>query len=224
MAVPSWTWAIALGALATIAGAAYWLGTRPVRPASTADATFRRRTKAPGPTTGAAISPEGKLFAYSSDRGDPSHLDIWIQQVDGGGLVQITNDAADHSDPAFSPDGTQIAFRSERGEGGIYAAPTIGGEARLLIPEGKRPRFSPDGRMLMYWTGPEPHDVRGSSEIQLWVRSVTGGAATQIWNRGARGSSHTRRSGHRTPPGFCSSGLGGADIAGGRVSSGELRP
>jgi len=88
---------------------------------------------------------------------------------------------ADDYDPSFSPNGTQLPFRSEREGGGIFVVPALGGEARLAIPEGRRPRFSPDGRRLLYWTGPaEPHDVRGSVDTKLWVRPVTGGAPTQI--------------------------------------------
>jgi Tol biopolymer transport system component len=139
-------------------------------------------TNDPGLTTDAAISPDGRLVAYSSDRADSSHFDIWVQQVDGGGVVRITDDAYNPgpSEPAFSPDATQIAFRSERDGGGIYIAPAIGGEARLILPQGHRPRFSPDGQRIMYWTGPLPHDVLGSSEDKVWVRLIAGGEATQI--------------------------------------------
>ena len=176
---PPWHWA-ALLATPVIAGAIYWIGMRPASPPAPPETTFRRLTNDPGLTTSAAISPDGKLFAYSSVRADPSHLDIWVQQVDGGGLVRITDGATDHSNPAFSPDGTQIAFRSERGEGGIHLAPAIGGEARLIVPQGKRPRFSADGRMLMYWTGPQTTDVRGSSDQKIWVRRLASGEATHI--------------------------------------------
>jgi Tol biopolymer transport system component len=101
-------------------------------------------------TTGAAISRDGRLVAYASDRADGTNLDIWVQQVDGGAPIRLTDDPADDDDPTFSPDGTQIAFRSERDGGGVYIVPALGGEARLFAPRGHHPRFSPDGRMLMY--------------------------------------------------------------------------
>ncbi len=175
------TWAAVAAVLAVIAGGAYWWGARSARQSTLPEATLRRLTNDPGLTSGAAISPDGKLVAYASDRADSSNLDIWVQQVDGGGVVRVTDDPADDYDPTFSPDATQIAFRSERKGRGIYVVSVLGGEARLVIPQGHRPRFSPDGQRLMYWTGPDqPEDIRGSSDTKVWVRSVAGGEATQI--------------------------------------------
>jgi serine/threonine protein kinase len=176
-----WPWiASAFITTAVLVGSAYWIGTRAATAPSTTPGVFRRLTNDPGLTTDGVLSPDGKLLAYASDRADSSNLDIWVQQVDGSGVMRITDDPADDSDPAFSPDGTQVVFRSERSGGGIYAASVLGGEARLLVPQGRRPRFSPDGTRLMYWTGPIPGDVRGSADVKLWVRSQSGGAPVQI--------------------------------------------
>jgi len=156
-------------------GAVYWLAMRSSRPSALPENALRRLTSDPGLTTDAAISPDGKLVAYAR-RGD-----IWVQQVDGGRLIRITDDPADDYDPAFSPDGTRIAFRSERAGGGIYLGRALGGEAQELVPQGRRPRFSPDGRWLMYWTGPHnPDDVRGSRAVRLFVQPLAGGTATQV--------------------------------------------
>jgi eukaryotic-like serine/threonine-protein kinase len=177
-----WKSAAAVVAAIAVAAAAYWLGVRTARPPALPESTLRRLTNDPGLTTDAAISPDGRLVAYSSNRADSSHFDLWVQQVDGGGEVRITDDASSPgpSEPSFSPDATQVAFRSERDGGGIYIAPAIGGEARLIVPRGHRPRFSPDGKRIMYWTGPLPNDVRGSSDDKVWVRLIAGGEATQI--------------------------------------------
>ncbi len=166
-------WAAAAGlALSVAAGILYWLDVRPRRPSAPPEFTFRRLTNNPGYTASAAISPDGKLVAYVRNG------DIWVQQVDGGGLIRITNDndlsANDY--PTFSSDGAQIAF--QRGRRGIYIAPALGGEARELLPEGYFPRFSPDGRWIMYVAAPRPD--AGLQDTKLFVRPLSGGTATQI--------------------------------------------
>jgi serine/threonine protein kinase len=142
-------------ALVAVASALYWAGLHSHPVPKLAEITLRRLTTDSGLTTGATISPDGKLVAYASDRGASDNLDVYVQQVDSGGVVRITSDPADDYDPTFSADGAQIAFRSDREGSGIYIAPALGGEARLLVPKGRRPRFSPDGRLLMYYLGPE---------------------------------------------------------------------
>ena len=164
----------ALLALSVAVGAVYWLGVHPRMPSAPSEFTFRRLTNNPGFTASGGISPDGKLVAYVRNG------DIWVQQVDGGGLIRITNDndlsANDY--PTFSPDGTQIAFRSERGGGGIYIAPALGGEARELLPEGYAPRFSPDGRWIMYFTAPRRDSAL--RDTKLFIRPLSGGEATRI--------------------------------------------
>ena len=54
------------------------------------------------------------------------------------------------TEPAISPDGSEIAFVSG---GDIWTAPTSGGEARLLVSHPaneSRPLYSPDGRRLAF--------------------------------------------------------------------------
>ena len=60
-----------------------------------------------------------------------------MQQIVGGEPIRITHDTADVHEPQFSPSGTQIVFRSERAGGGIYLISALGGEARLVVSEGR---------------------------------------------------------------------------------------
>ncbi|MCP5110243.1 MAG: hypothetical protein GY953_05355, partial [bacterium] len=66
---------------------------------------------------------------------------------------QLTTHTADDYEPHFSPDGTKIAFRSNRDGGGVYVVSSLGGDPVLLAKRGRRPRFSPDGQLVAYWTG-----------------------------------------------------------------------
>lgn len=101
-----------------------------------------------------AISPDGKLLAYASDRSREGHFDIWLRQIGGGDAVRLTHDQADDVEPDFSPDGTRIVFRSSREGGGLYMIPALGGEERKIANGGRQPQFSPDGSKIAYWTGP----------------------------------------------------------------------
>ena len=113
-------WIILAGTVAIlIMGASYWASTRANKPAAPPELVLRRLTLDSGLTTDGAISPDGKLVAFASDRGNANNLNIWVKQLDGAGAaVRLTNNAADDYDPAFSPDGTQIAYRSELEGGG----------------------------------------------------------------------------------------------------------
>jgi serine/threonine protein kinase len=140
-----------------VAGVAVWWFTRSADAPS--EVTFKRLTFDSGLTTDPALSPDGQLMAYASDRAGAGNLDIWRQQIATGEAIRLTSHPADESEPSFSPDGSRLAFRSERDGGGIYVVSAFGGEPRLIAREGRRPRFSPDGTEIAYWvaTGPVPY-------------------------------------------------------------------
>jgi eukaryotic-like serine/threonine-protein kinase len=144
--------AVMLSVMILAAGAVWWF-TRSRPTATGKTPNLVRLTSDSGLTTDPALSPDGKLFAYASDRGGEGNLDIYVQQLGGGAPIRLTHGPLDNSEPAFSPDGTKIAFHSERDGGGVYVVSALGGEPRLLVKDGRRPRFSPDGSLITYWVG-----------------------------------------------------------------------
>jgi DNA-binding winged helix-turn-helix (wHTH) protein/Tol biopolymer transport system component len=136
-----------LGGLA-LAAFALWLWHKEGR----SETELVKLTEGTGLTTDPTVSADGKLLAYASDRGSGRNLNVWIQQlVPGGNAVQLTHGDVDESEPAFSPDGSKIVFRSEKDGGGLFVISAIGGEAIRLTSSGRNPRFSPDGRLVAYW-------------------------------------------------------------------------
>jgi serine/threonine protein kinase len=143
---------VTLSVLIVAAGAVWWFTrSRPPAPAKTPNLV--RLTSDSGLTTDPALSLDGKLLAYASDRGGEGNLDIYVQQLGGGAPIRLTHGPLDNSEPAFSPDGTRIAFHSERDGGGLYVVSALGGEPRLLVKDGRRPSFSADGSLIAYWVG-----------------------------------------------------------------------
>lgn len=112
-----------------------------------------RLTSTSGLNADPALSPDGRLLAYASDRGEGGGLDIWVQPVGGGEPLQLTSEPADEAEPSFSPDGTELVF--SRRDTGLFVIGALGGTARLVARAewARTPRFSPDGRWIVYWTG-----------------------------------------------------------------------
>jgi eukaryotic-like serine/threonine-protein kinase len=131
--------------------------------------TFKQLTFTNGAAILPSFAPDGKSFAYVSSQS--GNRDIYVQRVDGTTATNITSDSpADDSEPAFSPDGAQIVFRSERDGGGIFVMGVTGESVRRVTDAGHNPSWSPDGRRIVVaaeGVALQPQLRRGGSELRV---------------------------------------------------------
>ncbi|HET8550017.1 MAG TPA: protein kinase, partial [Bryobacteraceae bacterium] len=116
------------------------------------NATFTQLTNVSGEELYASISPDGKSFVYQSRAS--GNWDIYSHRVGGHNPINLTKDyPEDDTEPAFSPDGERIVFRSEREGGGIFVMGATGESVKRLTDSGYNPAWSPDGTQVVYSTG-----------------------------------------------------------------------
>ncbi len=134
----------------------------PTAPAATRAAGASPASSPPPPPPTAAVSPStGPLvpayriaFVSNGAAGD----DIWTVDPDGRRLIDLTKAQkakGNDSDPQWSPDGSRIAFVSDRDGGGtdIWVMNADGNGARNLTHtpgDDLSPRWSPDGKRIAF--------------------------------------------------------------------------
>jgi Tol biopolymer transport system component len=173
-----WWWLAAAAACAAVSFAVGWRLHGPQ--AALPPWNLTRLTADVGFSGFPALSPDGKLVAYSSDRSLDGEGDLYVKQTAGGQPIRLTSDGAGNTTPDFSPDGSKIVFRSNRDSGGIYEIPAFGGEVRLLARDGLNPRYSPDGSQVAYWVGAENVAVAVPGSGTVWVVPVAGGQPQRV--------------------------------------------
>jgi len=105
-----------------------------------------------------------------------TYKNIYIMNLDGSGLTQLTTDNWDTSSPCFSPDGSKILFTSyANGTAQLWTMNTDGtGQAALTnMPSGAmQGRYSPNGQKIAFTSG-------GFSD-DLYIMNANGTGATAL--------------------------------------------
>jgi serine/threonine-protein kinase len=150
------------------------------RPAkSPQSASFQQLTFQSGPEFFPSLSPDGKAIVYASRAS--GNWDIYFQRLGNSRSINLTREfAIDDSQPAFSPDGQRIAFRSERDGGGVYVM-SANGESPVRVSDfGYSPSWSPDGGRIIVGTEKIPQPSTRPTKSQLWMIDLKSGQRQQI--------------------------------------------
>ena len=169
---------IGLGALA--GGLAATFLRRPAEPAAAIlRPTFRQLTKLPGGEGSPSLAPDGESFVFvKRDGGD---ADLFLQRIDGAKPIPLTADCAqDDTDPAFSPDGRSIAYRSDCGGGGIFVMGATGEASRRVTDFGYAPAWSPNASELAVVTERTGPPTSRNSISELWAVRVDSGTRRRL--------------------------------------------
>jgi len=126
------------------------------------------------------VSPDGQTVAFSMLG------DIYTMPITGGTPTRIAEGLAWEVQPRFSPDGSRIAFTSDRGGGdNIWLMNADGSDMRQLTDEDFRlmhqPTWSPDGQFI----AAKKHFTTGRSlgTGEVWLYHISGGAGVRLVER-----------------------------------------
>jgi len=128
-------------ALAMLAiGAALWLRNATRLPDRS---QWVQLTKLPDSVSQPALSPDGRMLAFIRDEGPGQ---VYVKILPDGEPARLTHDSLNKMSPAFSPDGSRIAYTTvdPQFHWDTWVVPTLGGEPQPLLRNASG----------LVWTGP----------------------------------------------------------------------
>ncbi|MBL8208068.1 MAG: serine/threonine-protein kinase [Blastocatellia bacterium] len=142
-------------------------------PALPANVSFTQQTEQSGVEYFPTLAPDGKTLVYASRAA--GNWDLWLQTIGQRERVNLTTETkADDTQPCFSSDGKQLAFRSEREGGGLFVMELASLKVRKINSEGFNPTWSADGAEIAYGTA-SITQIEARPNSQLWVVRVDTG-------------------------------------------------
>jgi uncharacterized protein YjdB len=132
-----------------------------------------------GKTATADVYVVGEIVVASSRANPPGKFQLYaIDRSNLAQLTKLTPDTTSASDPAFSPDGSRMAFVSQRdGNAEIYVMNADGTASTRITNDPQadgRPSFLPDGQAVVF------HSARTAGKQQIWVVNADGTGLTQL--------------------------------------------
>ena len=126
-----------------------------------------------------AWSPDGQQIAFFSTRDDPLNDEVYVMNADGSNVRRLTNDPADDANMTWSPDGTRIAWETNRaGDYDIWIMNADGTDPQPLTvdpADDDWPAWSPDGTRIAF-------DTFRDGDREIYVINVDGSGITNLTN------------------------------------------
>ncbi|MFK7758814.1 MAG: TolB family protein [Phycisphaerales bacterium] len=124
------------------------------------------------------VTPDGRNLVYASTQHRPT-ADIYTKSVRGAVVTRLTDDPAQDVMPSISPDGSTIAFATDRnGSWDIFLMPANGGNKIQITNESAHdlhPTWSPDGTKLAFCRLGQQ-----SGRWEIWVTDVASDHGAQF--------------------------------------------
>jgi len=132
---------------------------------------------ADGSDSDACVSPDGHSMVFASTRHNLAP-DIYAKSIDGVAVTQLTSDPSWDVQPAYSPDGSRVAFSSNRGGNWNIWVVNLNARSPIQITDEPgdevHPSWSADGKQLVYCRLPP----RGQWE--LWITEADSPASRRF--------------------------------------------
>jgi Tol biopolymer transport system component len=176
--------AAGIAAALLLAGLALgWVLRARVYPSRVPAPRFAQVTQEQGVELSPSFAPAGETFVFS--RGIGAAADIYLQRVGGRNAINLTRRcAAADTQPAFSADGSAIAYRSECEGGGIFVMGATGESARKLTGSCFNPAWSPDGGRIVCATETVTYTPTSRGQhSELWIVDAATGARKLLLER-----------------------------------------
>jgi Tol biopolymer transport system component len=114
---------------------------------------------------GASFSPDGNFIAFLKETdGVPQ---VWVKNLAEGDPIQVTSGDVPARRLVWSPLNDRIVF--SRFRSGLWSVAPLGGPARRILEYGDAPKFSADGKRLVF-----------TRETAIWIANADGGDSHEV--------------------------------------------